>query len=103
MPRFDSGACFAALLGTADHGRWRIAPVAGVKSVLRQYRDKTPTLETDFETAIGSVRLIDCMSVSSERWDLVRIIEGLRGCVRMSLELVIRFDYESIVPWVAQG
>jgi GH15 family glucan-1,4-alpha-glucosidase len=101
LPRFDSGACFAALLGGPEHGRWLIAPVAA-PSVRRRYRDGTLILETDFETSEGAVRITDFMPLSDERWDVVRIVEGLRGRVAMRMELVIRFDYGSIVPWVRQ-
>ncbi|HEX3169932.1 MAG TPA: glycoside hydrolase family 15 protein, partial [Burkholderiales bacterium] len=100
LPRFDAGACFAALMGNRAHGRWLIAPAAEVLSARRQYRDGTLILETEFETREGAVRIIDCMPLSGERWDLVRIVEGLRGRVAMQLELIIRFDYGSIVPWV---
>ncbi len=100
FPRFDSGACFAALLGTPEHGRWLIAPLAPVRRITRRYRDGTLILETDLETDEGAVRLIDYMPLSDERWDVVRIVEGLRGRVRMRMELVARFDYGSIVPWV---
>ncbi len=100
LPRFDSGACFAALLGGAEHGRWLISPGEGARSVRRAYRDGTLILETDFETADGAVRLIDFMPMSNQRWDVIRIVEGLRGRVRMRMELVVRFDYGSIVPWV---
>ena len=100
FPRFDSGACFAALLGGPEHGRWRIAPAGEVRGTRRRYRDGTLILETEFETAEGTVRLIDCMPLSNERWDVVRIVEGMRGRVRMRMDLVIRFDYGSIVPWV---
>lgn len=100
FPRFDSGACFAALLGTPDHGRWLIAPATAVRSSRRQYRDGTLILETEFETDEGSVRLIDSMPLSDQRWDVLRIVEGLRGRVPMRMELIIRFDYGSIVPWV---
>ncbi|HYK13997.1 MAG TPA: trehalase-like domain-containing protein, partial [Burkholderiales bacterium] len=100
LPRFDAGACFAALMGNRAHGRWLIAPAANVLSVRRQYRDGTLILETEFETREGAVRIIDCMRLSNERWDLVRIVEGLGGRVAMQLELIIRFDYGSIVPWV---
>ena len=99
-PRFDSGACFAALLGEPRHGRWLIAPAGDVRSVRRRYRDGTLILETEFETDEGAVRIIDCMPLSNERWDVLRIVEGLRGHVAMRMELVIRFDYGSIVPWV---
>jgi len=100
FPRFDSGACFAALLGGAEHGRWLIAPTATVRSVSRSYRDETMILQTDFHTDEGSVRLIDYMPLSDERWDVVRIVEGLSGNVRLRMELIVRFDYGSIVPWV---
>jgi GH15 family glucan-1,4-alpha-glucosidase len=100
LPRFDSGACFAALLGEPAHGRWLIAPVAEARSTRRRYRDGTLILETEFETDEGAVRIIDCMPLSNERWDVLRIVEGLRGRVAMHMELVIRFDYGSIVPWV---
>ncbi|MEP7294935.1 MAG: glycoside hydrolase family 15 protein [Burkholderiales bacterium] len=100
LPRFDSGACFAALLGSPAHGRWLIAPEDVVGRTKRRYRDGTLILETDFETASGAVRVIDCMPLSNERWDVLRIVEGLHGSVRMHMELVIRFDYGSIVPWV---
>ena len=99
-PRFDSGACFAALLGGPEHGRWLIGPQAEATSTVRRYRDGTLILETDIETEDGAVRLIDCMPLGNDRWDVVRIVEGLRGSVPMKMELVIRFDYGSIVPWV---
>ena len=100
VPRFDSGACFAASLGSPEHGRWLIAPADDVRNVGRRYRDGTLILESEFETDRGAVRVIDCMPLSNERWDIVRIVEGLRGRVRMRMELVIRFDYGSIMPWV---
>jgi GH15 family glucan-1,4-alpha-glucosidase len=100
FPRFDSAACFAALLGDPQHGRWQIAPTAEIKSVRRRYRADTLILETDFETAQGSARLIDFMPLSDERWDTVRIVEGLSGAVTFRMELIVRFDYGSIVPWV---
>ena len=100
LPRFDSGACFAALLGEPEHGRWLIAPVAQVRNTRRKYRPGTLILETDFGTDEGSVRIIDFMSLSDERWDVVRIVEGLSGHVAMHMELIIRFDYGSVIPWV---
>ena len=103
FPRFDSGACFAALLGGPEHGRWLISPVAQASSIRRRYRDGTLILETDFETAEGAVRVIDCMPLSNDRCDVLRIVEGLRGRVRMHTELVIRFDYGSVVPWVRRA
>jgi GH15 family glucan-1,4-alpha-glucosidase len=100
LPRFDSGACFAALLGTPDHGRWKIAPVEEVKAVRRHYRDDTLILETEFETAGGVVRVTDLMPSRDQDPNLVRIVQGRAGKVRVRSELVIRFDYGSIVPWV---
>jgi GH15 family glucan-1,4-alpha-glucosidase len=100
FPRFDSAACFAALLGGPEHGRWLLTPSAEVQSVSRRYREGSMILETEFETAQGRVRIIDWMPISDRRWDMVRMVEGLSGTVDMSLELVVRFDYGSIVPWV---
>ena len=100
FPHFDSRACFAALLGDPAHGRWLIAPAADTRAVQRRYRKGTLILETDFETDEGAVRIIDCMPFADGRADLVRIVEGLRGSVAMRMELIIRFDYGSIVPWV---
>jgi len=100
VPRFDSGACFAALLGTPDHGRWLLAPRAVVRATRRAYRGDTLVLETEFETDDGTVRVIDCMPPRRRSPDIVRIVEGVRGRVAMRMELVIRFDYGSIVPWV---
>jgi GH15 family glucan-1,4-alpha-glucosidase len=100
LPRFDSGACFAALLGLPGHGRWLIAPAAEVRDIRRRYRDGTLVLETDFETADGTARIIDCMPLSDGNRMVLRIVEGLRGRVAMRMELIIRFDYGSIVPWV---
>jgi GH15 family glucan-1,4-alpha-glucosidase len=100
FPRFDSPACFAALVGDADNGRWRIAPVAEIKETRRRYRGDTLILETEFETAEGVVRLIDFMPPRGEAPDLIRIVEGVRGRVPMHMDLTIRFDYGSIAPWV---
>ena len=100
LPRFDSGACFAALLGTPEHGRWLIAPAGKVTGTRRAYRDHTLIMETVFECREGVVRVIDFMPLSSERWDVVRIVKGVRGRVPMRMELVIRFDYGSVIPWV---
>jgi GH15 family glucan-1,4-alpha-glucosidase len=100
VPRFDSGACFAALLGGPEHGRWLLAPAAEPRRVRRRYRGETLILETDFDTGEGSVRVIDFMPLSDHRWDIVRIVEGLSGRVRLGMDLRARFDYGSIVPWV---
>jgi GH15 family glucan-1,4-alpha-glucosidase len=100
FPRFDSGACFAALLGGPEHGRWLLAPVAEVRRHERRYRQDTLILESIFETAEGRVRAIDFMPPRGVAPDIVRIVEGLDGAVPMRSELVIRFDYGRIVPWV---
>ena len=100
FPRFDSAACFAALLGGPEHGRWLLAPAARPKSVRRRYLGDSLVLTTEFCTSQGSVRVTDFMPVSDERWDLVRMVEGLSGRVPMRMELIVRFDYGSIVPWV---
>lgn len=100
LPRFDSGACFAALLGGPEHGRWSIAPAAPLLSTRRSYRDGTLILETEFETDTGAVRVIDCMPLSNQHWDVLRIVEGIRGRVAMRMELIVRFDYGAVVPWV---
>ncbi len=100
LPRFDSGACFAALLGTPDHGRWRIAPAAPVRRTRRRYRGDTLVLETEHDVDGGTIRVIDCMPPRTAAPDLVRIVEGVRGRVPVRSELAIRFDYGSVVPWV---
>jgi GH15 family glucan-1,4-alpha-glucosidase len=100
LPRFDSAACFAALLGVPEHGRWLLAPAATPRRVRRRYRPETLILETDFDTDAGTVRVIDFMPLSDHRWDIVRIVEGLSGRVDLHMELLVRFDYGSIVPWV---
>ena len=101
-PRFDSEACFAALLGTPEHGHWQIAPKSAKATATRRYRPGTLILETDFETAGGAVRVIDFMPVRESVSDLVRIVVGLRGRVLMSMELVLRFNYGASVPWVSR-
>jgi len=101
LPRFDSPSCFSALLGDERHGRWRLAPAGDVRASSRRYRPGTLVLESDFETAEGAVRVIDFMP---RRGDgpprLMRVVEGLRGRVPMRMELSLRPDYASIVPWV---
>jgi GH15 family glucan-1,4-alpha-glucosidase len=99
FPRFDSGACFAALLGTPDNGRWLLAP-KGEATSSRRYLHDTLVLETTWEAEGGTVRTIDFMPPRGKAPDIVRIVEGVRGSVEMRSELVIRFDYGSIVPWV---
>ncbi|MGE5513546.1 MAG: glycoside hydrolase family 15 protein [Bacteroidota bacterium] len=102
-PRFDGGACFAALLGTPEHGRWRIAPADASARSTRRYRDDTLILETDFETPDGAVTVIDFMPLRGEASDVVRIVVGRRGQLAMRCELVLRFDYGAVVPWVTRG
>ncbi|MDH4101848.1 MAG: glycoside hydrolase family 15 protein [Thermoleophilia bacterium] len=99
LPRFDSGAVFAALLGTRENGHWTLQPKGEFRSPRRSYHGDTLVLETDFEAPGGAVRLIDFMPPRDTRPDVVRIVQGLRGRVEMRMELTIRFDYGSIVPW----
>jgi len=101
-PRFDGGACFAALLGAPEHGRWLVAPVETPRRVTRRYRPDTLILETEFETASGVVTLIDFMPPRGIASDVVRIVRGRRGKVAMRTELVLRFDYGTNVPWVSR-
>ena len=100
-PRFDSDACFAALLGTPEHGRWSIAPVAPAR-VTRRYRPNTLVLETHFETRDGAAMLVDFMPLRSGNPAIVRLVIGTRGQVAMSTELILRFGYGAIVPWVTR-
>jgi GH15 family glucan-1,4-alpha-glucosidase len=100
LPRFDSGACFAALLGTPRNGRWLIAPENEIRRARRQYRPGTLVLDTEFQTDSGRIRLTDCMRPRTDLPVMARLVEGLAGEVPMNMELVIRFDYGSIVPWV---
>ena len=100
LPRFDSGAVFAALLGDSENGHWTIQPAGEFRSPGRRYVHDTLVLETDLETSSGAVRLVDFMPPRGETPDVVRIVEGVRGRVEMRMELVLRFDYGSIVPWV---
>src|SRR6266480_3645268 len=100
FPRFDSGACFASLLGTRDNGHWRFWPKEEIIEATRRYRGEALILETEIETKSGAVRLIDFMPPRGENPDIIRIVEGLRGKVPMQMELIIRFDYGHILPWV---
>ena len=100
LPRFDSASCFSALLGDERHGRWLVAPADEVLTTTRRYRPDTLVLDTDFETADGAVRVTDFMPPRGDGPPrFMRIVEGLRGRVRMRLELVLRPDYGSITPW----
>jgi GH15 family glucan-1,4-alpha-glucosidase len=100
LPHFDSPACFAALLGTPEHGRWLLAPRGEARGNRWRYRDGTLILETDWETADGAVTVIDCMPPRSNEPDLLRVVVGRRGRVPMRMELAPRFDYGSIGPWM---
>jgi GH15 family glucan-1,4-alpha-glucosidase len=99
-PRFDSPACFAAILGTPENGRWSIRPKAETTGITRRYRPGTMILETVFETESGEVAVIDFMAV--ENHSLIRIVEGRRGTVEMELDLALRFEFGSAVPWVTR-
>jgi GH15 family glucan-1,4-alpha-glucosidase len=100
FPRFDSPACFAALLGNDSNGRWRLAPTSGGRCTRRRYRGHTLVLETEWETPTGAVRVIDCMPPRGVAPDLVRVVEGVWGKVSLTSELRIRFDYGHVAPWV---
>ncbi len=101
-PRFDSPACFAALLGTSENGRWLIAPVSASPSVSRRYLADTLILETEFQTETGTATVVDFMPATDGEADLVRIVFGRSGEVKFHTELVIRFGYGAIVPWVSR-
>jgi len=100
LPRFDSGACFAAILGDEDNGRWQIAPSGPVVAVRRRYRHETLVLETEFETPSGVVRVVDAMPERDQHADVVRLVEGVSGRVEMSMRFVLRFVYGSATPWI---
>ncbi|MEV6327973.1 glycoside hydrolase family 15 protein [Streptomyces sp. NPDC051909] len=103
LPRFDSAACFAALLGDEDNGHWRIAPKGATTCASRRYAEDSLVLETFWETRTGTVRVTDFMPQRDKAPDLVRIVEGVSGSVEMSAVLRLRFDYGSIVPWVRRA
>jgi GH15 family glucan-1,4-alpha-glucosidase len=100
LPDFDSPACFAALVGTPENGHWSIMPAEPIRAIRRGYRDGSLILETEFETESGSVKLIDCMIVRERMPALLRIVTGVKGQLPMKFELLIRFDYGSVIPWV---
>jgi GH15 family glucan-1,4-alpha-glucosidase len=100
FPRFDSSSCFGALLGGSEHGRWLLAPKGAGPAADRRYRDQTLILESEWQTDTGRVRVIDFMPPRETKPDIVRIVEGLEGSVQMRTELVIRFDYGWVIPWV---
>ncbi len=101
-PRFDGAACFAALLGSAKHGRWSIVPADGSCSTSRSYRGDTMVLETLFETADGAFAIIDFMPIDQPHSSLIRVVEGRRGRVPVRMSLTLRFDYGSSIPWVTR-
>ena len=100
FPRFDSSSCFGALLGGREHGRWLIAPRSGGQASSWRYRDDSLILESEWRTSTGVARVIDFMPPRETKPDIVRIVEGVEGSVTFQTELVIRFDYGSVVPWV---
>src|SRR5664280_772247 len=100
LPRFDSAACFAKLLGEEDHGSWRLAPKGSLGATHRHYRGDTLVLESEFVTDEGTVRVIDCMPIRQRHPEVVRLVEGVRGKVAMEMSLTIRFGYGQVVPWV---
>ncbi|GAB3345798.1 glycoside hydrolase family 15 protein [Modestobacter lapidis] len=100
LPSFDSPACFAALVGNDGNGRWQLAPASGGSCTRRRYRGDSLVLETEWETPDGTVRVIDFMPPRGEAPDVVRIVEGVSGRVPMRMDLVLRFDYGHLVPWV---
>ncbi|MFI9241022.1 glycoside hydrolase family 15 protein [Streptomyces sp. NPDC053086] len=103
LPRFDSGACFARLLGDEDHGHWRIAPKGADTCTRRAYRSDTLVLDTEWETADGAVRVTDLMPQRDRAPDVVRIVEGVSGRVTVRSTLRLRFDYGSVTPWVRRS
>jgi GH15 family glucan-1,4-alpha-glucosidase len=103
LPHFDSPSCFARLLGDESHGFWQLAPAGGDAAIVatrRSYRGDTLVLDTEFDTATGSVRVTDCMAMCDTNPQVVRLVEGLSGTVDMHMELAVRFDYGEVVPWV---
>jgi GH15 family glucan-1,4-alpha-glucosidase len=100
LPRFDSPACFAALLHDESAGRWLLAPASGGPATRRAYRGDTLVLDTEWDTPDGTVRITDCMPVRGEAADVVRVVEGLSGAVPMRMDLRLRFDYGHVAPWV---
>jgi len=103
LPHFDSGACFARLLGTDDNGFWKIAPAGAEKPATasrRSYRHGTLVLDTDFDTPTGTVRITDCMPIREDNPQVVRLVQGIAGSVDMRMDLSVRFDYGDAIPWV---
>ena len=106
LPHFDSPACFARLLGDANHGFWQLAPVGGDETITarrRQYVQDSLVLETEFDTPTGTVRITDCMPIRDSHPHVVRLVEGVSGTVDMHMDLAVRFDYGDVVPWVTSS
>ncbi|WP_369187284.1 glycoside hydrolase family 15 protein [Streptomyces sp. R08] len=103
LPRFDSAACFARLLGGEDNGHWRIAPEGADRCTRRAYRPDTLVLDTEWETAEGTIRVTDLMPQRHRAPDVVRIVEGLSGKVTVRSTLRLRFDYGAVVPWMRRS
>src|SRR3954465_7817938 len=101
LPRVDSNAVFAALLGEQKNGCWCIAPAEPIVRATHRYRKDTLILETEFETASGVARVIDCMAPTGPNRDVLRVVEGVRGEVAMTMRLIIRMDYGRTIPWVS--
>ena len=100
LPRFDSPACFAKLLGSEEHGYWKLAPKGAHRTTHRRYRGDSLVLESEFVTDEGTVRVVDCMPIRQQHPEIIRLVEGVRGRVTMEMQLVIRFGYGQVVPWV---
>jgi GH15 family glucan-1,4-alpha-glucosidase len=100
LPRCDSPACFAALLDDVDAGRWLIAPASGGSATRRAYRGDSLVLESEWDTPTGVLRVVDCMPPRGEAADVVRVVEGVSGSVPVRMDLRLRFDYGTVVPWV---
>ncbi len=100
LPRFDSPACFAKLLGDESHGYWKLGPAGPITACRRHYRQNSLVLETELDTEEGTIRLVDCMPLRQDHPEVVRMVEGVTGTVSMRMELVVRYDYGSVVPWV---
>src|SRR5580658_1483516 len=106
LPHFDSPSCFSRLLGTEEHGYWQLHPAGGaekVKACRRKYRDGSLVLETEFDTATGTVRITDCMPMRDSHPHVVRQVEGIAGSVDMHMDLTLRFDYGEVIPWVTSS
>jgi GH15 family glucan-1,4-alpha-glucosidase len=103
LPRFDSEACFAKLLGTDRNGFWKLFPAGQVKAVRRRYAGNSMVLTTEIETDGGTVEVVDCMPVRETHPEVARVVRGVKGRVDMRMDLVVRFDYGSVLPWVRRS